>query len=72
MSYFLFRILELQKDRFFDNLKEKYWNHSAKGECPDSNDSEGITLESLGNVHLEYVNITSGLYSTVHNYLNDQ
>lgn len=43
-----FRILELQKERFFEILKTQYWNNSAKGECPDTNDSEGITLESLG------------------------
>lgn len=43
-----FRILDLQKDRFFEELQAKYWNHSGKGKCPNSDDSEGITLESLG------------------------
>jgi hypothetical protein len=29
-------------------LSGKYWNSSAKGDCPNNDDSEGITLESLG------------------------
>ncbi|GLV32024.1 Ionotropic receptor 8a [Carabus blaptoides fortunei] len=45
-------ILDLQKDRFFEDLKAKYWNHSAKGVCSDTEDSEGITLESLGGVFI--------------------
>jgi ionotropic glutamate receptor len=44
----LFRILNLQKDRFFEQLQAKYWNHSSKGSCPTTDDNEGITLESLG------------------------
>lgn len=46
--FVLHRILDLQKDRFFEKLQAKYWNHSAKGLCQNSDDSEGITLESLG------------------------
>jgi glutamate receptor, ionotropic, invertebrate len=46
------QILELQKDRFFEMLKAKYWNASAKGECPNADDNEGITLESLGGVFI--------------------
>lgn len=46
-------ILELQKDRFFESLNAKYWNHSAKAkECPSGDESEGITLESLGGVFI--------------------
>jgi glutamate receptor, ionotropic, invertebrate len=45
-------ILELQRDRFFELLKAKYWNSSAKGVCPISDDNEGITLESLGGVFI--------------------
>lgn len=46
-------ILELQKDRFFESLTAKYWNHSSKAsECPNSDESEGITLESLGGVFI--------------------
>lgn len=46
-------ILELQKDRFFEALTAKYWNHSAKAaECPSGDESEGITLESLGGVFI--------------------
>lgn len=46
-------ILELQKDRFFESLTAKYWNHSAKAkECPSGDESEGITLESLGGVFI--------------------
>lgn len=43
-------ILVLQKDRFFENLSGKYWNASI-GNC-DSNDNEGISLESLGGVFI--------------------
>lgn len=46
-------ILELQKDRFFEALTAKYWNHSAKAsKCPNNDESEGITLESLGGVFI--------------------
>lgn len=45
-------ILELQKDRFFDDLTAKYWNSSLKGSCIRNDDSEGITLESLGGVFI--------------------
>lgn len=45
-------ILQLQKSRFFEELEEKYWNQSAKGLCPDTAESEGITLESLGGVYI--------------------
>jgi len=47
-SYLFIRILDLQKDRYFETLSGKYWNSSAKGDCPNNDDSEGITLESLG------------------------
>lgn len=43
-------ILLLQKDRFFDELKAKYWNTSAL--CREDDDSEGITLESLGGIFI--------------------
>lgn len=43
-----FRILELQKDRYFEALSAQFWNSSARGTCPNDNDSEGITLQSLG------------------------
>ncbi|XP_046392943.1 ionotropic receptor 25a isoform X2 [Ischnura elegans] len=46
------RILDLQKDRFFEALTGKYWNASAKGDCPNADDMEGITLESLGGVFI--------------------
>ncbi|XP_055688085.1 glutamate receptor 3 isoform X2 [Lutzomyia longipalpis] len=45
-------ILELQKDRVFENLKAKYWNNSIKGQCPDDDENEGISLESLGGVFI--------------------
>lgn len=46
-------ILELQKDRFFEALTAKYWNSTAKSsECPNNDESEGITLESLGGVFI--------------------
>ncbi|KFB41372.1 hypothetical protein ZHAS_00008953 [Anopheles sinensis] len=49
LSYF---ILELQKERFFESLTAKFWNNSARGQCPNTDDSEGITLESLGGVFI--------------------
>ncbi|XP_063910401.1 ionotropic receptor 25a isoform X2 [Zophobas morio] len=45
-------ILNLQKDRFFEQLQGKYWNHTAKGGCASTDDNEGITLESLGGVFI--------------------
>lgn len=45
--------MELQKDRFFESLNARYWNHSSKAaECPNNDESEGITLESLGGVFI--------------------
>lgn len=43
--------MELQKDRYFEELKAKYWNHS-RANCPLSEEQEGITLESLGGVFI--------------------
>ncbi|CAO1298804.1 unnamed protein product [Diamesa hyperborea] len=45
-------VLDLQKDRFFEYLSAKYWNTSLRGSCERSDDSEGITLESLGGVFI--------------------
>ena len=45
-------ILELQIERFFELLTSKYWNASANAQCANSDDSEGITLESLGGVFI--------------------
>lgn len=33
-------------------LSGKYWNQSANAECANSDESEGITLESLGGVFI--------------------
>ncbi|KAL0280963.1 UNVERIFIED_CONTAM: hypothetical protein PYX00_002104 [Menopon gallinae] len=46
------RILDLQKDRYFETQTAKYWNSSAGGNCPNTDDSEGITLGSLGGVFI--------------------
>ncbi|XP_046146027.1 ionotropic receptor 25a isoform X1 [Osmia bicornis bicornis] len=46
------RILDLQKDRYFETLSSKYWNQSLKAQCMNSDDNEGITLESLGGVFI--------------------
>ncbi|XP_076046032.1 ionotropic receptor 8a isoform X2 [Oratosquilla oratoria] len=45
-------ILELQKDRYFEGLSAKFWNSSARGICENDDDSEGITLQSLGGVFI--------------------
>lgn len=45
-------VLTMQRERFFDELTAKFWNHSAKGVCENSDESEGITLESLGGVFI--------------------
>ncbi|XP_077301068.1 ionotropic receptor 8a [Arctopsyche grandis] len=45
-------ILQLQNERFFEDLKAKYWNNSVKGVCPDDDESEGISLQSLGGVFI--------------------
>nr|AXY87918.1 ionotropic receptor 25a.1 [Subpsaltria yangi] len=46
------RILDLQKDRYFETLLEKYWSTPAKSSCHSTDDNEGITLESLGGVFI--------------------
>ena len=45
-------ILELQKDRYFESLQSMYWNSTARNKCPVMDDSEGITLQSLGGVFI--------------------
>ncbi|XP_049883076.1 glutamate receptor ionotropic, kainate 2 [Pectinophora gossypiella] len=45
-------LLELQKERFLEMLANKYWNETARQACPDADESEGITLESLGGVFI--------------------
>ncbi|KAG6459950.1 hypothetical protein O3G_MSEX011706 [Manduca sexta] len=45
-------LLELQKERFLEQMASKYWNETARQACPDADESEGITLESLGGVFI--------------------
>nr|AMM70666.1 ionotropic receptor 8a [Heliconius melpomene rosina] len=45
-------LLDLQKERFLEQITSKYWNESARQACPDADESEGITLESLGGVFI--------------------
>nr|ARO70285.1 antennal ionotropic receptor 8a [Dendrolimus punctatus] len=45
-------LLQLQKERFLEQLASKYWNETARQGCPDADESEGITLESLGGVFI--------------------
>nr|WBU77229.1 ionotropic receptor [Odontothrips loti] len=46
------KILQLQKDRYFESLTARYWNYSKLQECSMDGDNEGITLESLGGVFI--------------------
>ncbi|CAK1554505.1 unnamed protein product [Leptosia nina] len=45
-------LLILQKERFLEQLTAKYWNETIRQSCPDADESEGITLESLGGVFI--------------------
>ena len=45
-------ILEMQKDRYFENLSSKYWNATLRSLCPTLDDSEGITLTTLSGVFI--------------------
>jgi len=45
-------VLELQKDRYFETLYGRYWNSTLRSECPTLDDSDGITLRSLGGVFI--------------------
>ena len=45
-------ILALQQERFFETLSAKYWNSTLRKLCPILDDSEGITLSSLGGVFI--------------------
>ncbi|XP_004536655.1 glutamate [NMDA] receptor subunit 1 [Ceratitis capitata] len=47
-----YALLELQKDRFFEDLKAKYWNISLIKACSVNEEQEGISLESLGGVFI--------------------
>ncbi|KAF2898653.1 hypothetical protein ILUMI_07524 [Ignelater luminosus] len=44
-------VVDLTVDRVIAELHAKYWNNSARGNC-DDDDSEGISLESLGGVFI--------------------
>jgi hypothetical protein len=47
------RILLLQRDRFFDDLFARTWNKSRRALCNlGGNIDSGITLESIGQLHL--------------------
>merc|ERR1712141_423000 len=46
------QILELQKERFFEQLSADYWNSKYRQTCPITDDSRGITLQSLGGIFL--------------------
>merc|ERR1712241_709628 len=45
-------ILRLQKRLYFEKLSGKYWNSTKRSDCPILDDSEGITLRSLGGVFI--------------------
>lgn len=49
-----YTLLLLQKARYFENLKAKFWNRT-KANCPLSEDQEGISLDSLGGVFIAAV-----------------
>ena len=38
--------------RYFETLGSKYWNNTLRTMCPITDDSEGITLRSLGGVFI--------------------
>ncbi|CAH1407823.1 unnamed protein product [Nezara viridula] len=46
------RILDLQRERFFEATASKYWNSTIKSKCDNVDEDEGITLESLGGVFI--------------------
>nr|QQP19804.1 ionotropic receptor 8a [Tropidothorax elegans] len=46
------RILDLQRERFFETASSKYWNSTIKAKCDSVDEDEGITLESLGGVFI--------------------
>lgn len=47
----MIRLLDLQKDGYFEEMKNKYWKDNLRGECPDDETSEGIEVDSLGNLN---------------------
>ena len=46
------KILTLQKERYFEQLTTRYWNTTAKNNCPILDDSQGITIKSLGGIFI--------------------
>lgn len=45
-------LLDFQKDRFFEALSQVYWNSSLRRKCPNDEEAEGITLDSIGGVFI--------------------
>jgi len=47
----IFRILLMQRERFFDDLYARTWNQSRRAACNvGGNIDSGITLESIGQI----------------------
>ena len=38
--------------RYFESLQSRYWNNTRMNDCPVLDDSDGITLNSLGGVFI--------------------
>ena len=46
------KFLELQKERYFENLYAKYWDNKQRLDCPVLDDSKGITIKTLGGIFI--------------------
>ena len=44
--------LHVSNKIFIDSVDGRYWNSTLRSECPTLDDSDGITLRSLGGVPL--------------------
>ncbi|CAB4060323.1 GRIN [Lepeophtheirus salmonis] len=47
-----FHYYEKTKERYFEKLTKKYWNIAKRDLCPVLDESQGITLRSLGGIFL--------------------
>ena len=50
MLIYIGKIFSVLKKIFLDSVDCRYWNSTLRSECPTLDDSDGITLRSLGGV----------------------
>ena len=52
MYFFMRFLVHVHTCRYFESLQSRYWNNTMMSDCPVLDDSDGITLQSLGGVFI--------------------